>query len=73
MSKKKLAVLECDICHCAEIDRDIETFGLKIPVYLYHGERGGGGRRDTFICEDCVHDTPMHLLISLVFEEERDD
>lgn len=81
--KRKLPIVECDLCGFQQVDNGdpIEILGLTIKQAFYTGAVGGGPvPRDLFICLDCIDGTDQHgpallriLVDSVFYEPDRDD
>ena len=79
--KRKLTVVECDLCGQQQVDNgDVtEILGVTIRSGFYASHAGGGPLpKDTFICTDCVQGTAtrgpvlMRILVALVFNQVED-
>lgn len=81
--KRKLPVVECDICGFQQVDNGDLTaiIGLTIKQAFFTGYAGGGPvPRDMFICYDCLYGNEvrgpalLNVLVTAVFyEPDRDD
>ena len=61
--KRKLPVVECDLCRQQQVDNgDVtEILGLTIKASFYAGHAGDGSLpKDLFICDGCVQGTADH-------------
>jgi hypothetical protein len=74
--KRKMPVVECDICTTQQVDNGdpTEVLGITISRAFFAGYTGGGPvPKDTFVCIDCVDGNDEHgpallsVLVSLVF------
>ena len=77
--KRKLPVIECDICTAQQVDNGdpTEVLGVTIKAAFFAGYAGGGPvPKDTFICLDCIDGNDDHgpvlmsVLLTLVFDGE---
>ena len=80
--KRKLPVVECDLCSSQQVDNGdpTEILGITIFKAFFAGPGGGGGvPKDTFICCDCLYGDEEHgpallnVLVSLIFHEPQHD
>ena len=80
--KRKLPIVECDICSSQQVDNDdpTEILGITINRAFYAGLGGGGPiPKDTFVCIECILGDTGHgpillqALTVLVFLEPGDD
>lgn len=80
--KRKLPVVECNLCGSQQVDNGdpTEILGLTINRAFYAGPAGGGPVPwYTFICTECLDGNDEHgpalldVLRLLVFLDERDD
>ena len=61
--KRKLPVVECDLCEQQQVDNgDVtEILGLTIKASFYAGHAGDGSLpKDLFICDGCVQGSGCH-------------
>ena len=78
--KRKLPVVECDICSHQQVDNGdpTEILGLTIHAAFFAGPGGGGGvPKNSFVCHDCLYGNAHHgpallnVLVSMIFFEEQ--
>jgi hypothetical protein len=76
--RRKLPVVECDLCSDQQVDNGdpTEILGITIHAAFFAGPGGGGGvPKNTFICCDCIYGNAHHgpallsVLVSLIFHE----
>lgn len=76
--KRKLPVVECDICSSQQVDNGdaTEILGITIHAAFFAGPGGGGGvPKGSFVCHDCLYGNDFHgpallnVLVSMIFHE----
>ena len=78
--KRRLPVVECDICGYQQVDNGdpTEVLGITIHAAFFAGP-GGGGRvpKGSFVCHHCLYGNDFHgpallnVLVSMIFFEEQ--